>query len=127
MLIPSTGTETAFRLKTVGLVTAAAGGVWDAARITNTHPEGSMILETNAAGVPIGRSLILGANAAVRGYGRFRNERTEEKIDGEFLKKTYITSVFGQSPFKRVDGRFPNYLVVEHAMPYAGINLPLIA
>jgi hypothetical protein len=127
MLIPSTGTADSFKVKSLGLVTPTANGPWDDAKITNSHPEGSMILECNAAGVPIGRSLILGANAAVRGYGRFRNERTEEKLDGEFLKKTYITSVFGQSPYKRVDGRFPNYLVVEHAMPYAGIPLPLIA
>ena len=125
-LIPTTGTAGSFLVKTLGNVSSGSGD-WADALITNTHPVGSLIVETNASGVPIGRSLILGANAAVRGYGRFRNERTEDALDGDFVKKTYITSVFGQSPYKRVDGVLPNYLVVEHAMPYAGIKLPTIS
>lgn len=128
-LIKSTGTAGSFQVKTLGNVsgTGATAGPWSDAAITTSHPVGSLVLETNANGVPIGRALILGANAAVRGYGRFRNERTEQMFDGEFVKTTYITSVFGQAPYQRVDGVMPNYLVVEHAMPYAGINLPVVS
>ena len=128
-LVPSTTTATSFALHTVGQVVGSgtAAGPWSDANITNTHPVGSLILETNAKGVPFGRTLILGANAAVRGYGRFRNERTEQMFDGEFVKTTYITSVFGQSPYQRVDGIMPNFLVMEHAIPYAGISLPVVS
>lgn len=128
-LVPSTTTATSFALHQVGNVVGSGtnAGPWSDANITNTHPAGSLILETNANGVPFGRTLILGANAAVRGYGRFRNERTEQMFDGEFVKTTYITSVFGQSPYQRVDGVMPNFLVLEHAIPYAGITLPHVS
>jgi hypothetical protein len=71
--------------------------------------------------------VVLGASSALRGYGRFTNERTEEMFDGDFIRKVYITSIFGQTPFQRPDGRYPNYAVVEHAIAYAGLNLPVIS
>ena len=93
--------------------------------ITNDHSVGDLIIECNAAGVPIGRTLVLGAMAAVRGYGSLDGERSEETFDGEFIRKTYITSIFGQSPYVRVDGEQPNYLVLNHAVRYAGLVLPV--
>jgi hypothetical protein len=63
--------------------------------------------------------------AAVRGYGSLDGERSEETFDGEFIRKTYITSIFGQSPYVRVDGEQPNYLVLNHAVRYAGLVLPV--
>jgi len=95
------------------------------ANITNTHAVGDLVIECNAAGVPIGRTLVLGAMAAVRGYGSLDGERSEETFDGEFIRKTYITSIFGQAPYARVDGEQPNYLVLNHAVQYAGLVLPV--
>ena len=94
-------------------------------KITNNHAVGDLIVECNAQGVPIGRTMVLGAMAAVRGYGSLDGERSEETFDGEFIRKTYITSIFGQSPYVRVDGEQPNYLVLNHAVRYAGLVLPV--
>lgn len=105
-------------------VTLSANAFADA-NITNTHSVGDLILECNAQGVPLGRTLVLGAMAAVRGYGSLDGERSEETFDGEFIRKTYITSIFGQSPYVRVDGEQPNYLVLNHAVSYAGLVLPV--
>ena len=130
-LVPSTASipsGNTFMVTTLGgaVGSGTAAGPWADANITNTHPVGSLVIETNAKGVSFGRMLLLGARAAVRGYGNLRNARTVQLYDGEFIKQTFITSVFGQSPVRRVDGVCPNYLVVEHALNYAGINLPQI-
>lgn len=95
-------------------------GVW-LNKHTDNHASGSVIIETNSYGVPIGRSFLLGADAAKRGYGRYRNDRTQEGHDGDFIQKTYIKSVFGQTPTKRADGRTPNALCITHAISYAGL------
>jgi len=100
-------------------------GAFSDTNITNTHAVGDLIIECNAQGVPIGRTMVLGAMAAVRGYGSLDGERSEETFDGEFIRKTYITSIFGQSPYVRVDGEQPNYLVLNHAVQYAGLVLPV--
>jgi hypothetical protein len=135
-LIPSSATPGASNTLAVKAVTASTG--WNAtesvtlntnafadARITNDHAVGDLIVECNAQGVPIGRTMVLGAMAAVRGYGSLDGERSEETFDGEFIRKTYITSIFGQSPYVRVDGEQPNYLVLNHAVRYAGLVLPV--
>jgi len=130
-LVATTGTEgtsEAFQLKkTVGSVAShATTGAWANANLTNSHPVGSLVIETNARGVAIGRSLVLGAMAAVRGYGSLDGERSEETFDGDFVRKTYITSIFGQAPYQRPDGDLPNFLVATHAVNYAGLNLPSV-
>jgi len=131
-LTTSAGTEGssgAFQLKrTVGGVSSVttATSPWADAKLTNTHPVGSLVIETNRRGVAIGRSLVLGAMAAVRGYGSLDGERSEETFDGDFVRKTYITSIFGQSPYVRPDGDMPNFLVATHAVNYAGLNLPSV-
>lgn len=124
----TTDTASAYLLATVGAVSAhASTGVWADANLSRNHPVGSLIVECNSYGTPIGRTVVLGATSALRGYGRFTNERTEEMFDGAFIRKCYLTSIFGQTPFMRPDGKFPNYAVVEHAIAYAGLNLPVIA
>ncbi|MFZ4695824.1 MAG: DUF4043 family protein [Verrucomicrobiia bacterium] len=110
---------------TVGAVVWNTGAFLN--KCTDAHPAGSIVIETNSYGVPFGRSYMLGADAARRGYGRFTNMRTEEKLDGEFIKRTYINSIFGQAPTKRADGKMPNFLVIEHALAYQGLALPTIA
>lgn len=113
------------RNTTIGNVTWDTG-VW-AGKHTDAHPIGSVVIETNSYGVPIGKAYMLGAMAAVRGYGRFQNKRTEQKDDGEFICTTYVTSIFGQSPVLRTDGRAPNFAVVEHALQYAGLSIPTVS
>ena len=122
LAVKATTTTTGWNAtESVTLSTAAFGDT----KITNTHAVGDLVIECNAAGVPIGRTLVLGAMAAVRGYGSLDGERSEETFDGEFIRKTYITSIFGQAPYARVDGEQPNYLVLNHAVQYAGLVLPV--
>lgn len=92
---------------------------------TDSHPSGSLIIETNSYGVPFTHSLALGANAAVRGYGKFQNRRyVDDTKDGGFLRELYIMSVFGQAPYRRSDGVAPNFKVLTHAIEYQGLNIP---
>ena len=116
--------STGINLTTIGGV-AWNTGVW-ANKHTMSHPNGSIIIETNSFGVPFGYSFMLGAQAAVRGYGRFRADRTEQTYEGGFVKDVFITSVFGQCPKPRTDGRTTNVLRVLHAVQYAGLNIPTV-
>ncbi len=104
---------------TIGGVTWSTG-VWSG-KHTDAHPAGSVVIECNSYGVPLGCSFLLGADAAKRGYGKYRNLRTMEKHDGGHVRKTYIATVIGQSPTKRTDGRTPNALMIRHAVKYAGL------
>lgn len=89
---------------------------------TDNHPAGAVVIETNSYGVPIGRSFMLGADSARRGYGRFRNERSTDQYEGGFVRDTFIMSVFGQVPTQnRTDSRTPNALCITHAISYAGL------
>lgn len=111
------------RNTTIGNITVGTGP-WVAAKLTDVHPPGSIIIETNSYGVPFGYSFLLGAQGAVRGYGRFRAERTEQTYEGGFVKDVFITSVFGQCPKPRTDGLTPGVLRVLHAIKYAGLSIP---
>lgn len=105
------------RATTVGSVT------WDASVNTDAHPIGSSIVLTNSKGVILGRSLMMGQRCARRGYGKWRNRRTEDSHEGGFVRDIFITSVFGQEPRKDVRGRAPGYKVLEHALQVAGTPL----
>ena len=121
-LVPSTVTAGTFNKvrATWGLDATAFAD----AKITNTHAVGDPIIQCNSKGVPIGKSIMMGANCAVRGYGSLDGERSEENFDGEFVRKVYVTSIFGQSPYQRPDGRQPSYVVLTHAIKYAGLVTP---
>lgn len=113
------------RNTTIGNVTWNTGP-W-AGRHTDQHPVGSLVIETNSYGVPIGRVLIMGNRAMCRAYSSLeRVKRAEEITEGGFLHTTWIRSIFGQAPFRRLDQRCPNFLVVETALSYAGLSLPTI-
>jgi hypothetical protein len=107
----------------------AAGVAWtgspafNATYNTNVHHPGSAIYLCNAAGVYIGHTLLLGKMAARRGYGKHRNQRTDDQHEGGFVKDIFITTVFGQSVCKDAAGRVPGYLVLTHAVEYAGVPL----
>ncbi len=110
-----------------GVAHTTVGGVtWDGAKNTDAHPAGSLIIETNSKGVPFAKTLVLGAMAACRAYSSYeRMVRSEETGEGGFLKSLWIRTIFGQSPFTRLDGRKPNFMMVESAISYAGLsNMP---
>jgi len=98
-------------------------GVW-AGKHTETVEVGATLVLCNAKGVPMGHTLMLGAGAAVRGYGMWRNHRSGGKHNGDFVCESYITSVFGQAPRKDVTGRCPSAMRLTHAVQYAGLPIP---
>jgi hypothetical protein len=109
-------------------VTTLGGVTWNTGAWANlhtaTHPEGSLVVECNANGIPIARSFILGAQAALRGYGMYRNRRGQEKTEDEFFTKTFIRSYFGQKIRQDRLGRQPGIVVLEHAHPVADMGIP---
>lgn len=115
---------------TVGNVTWEAGawqkGANSFAGCTDQHPIGALVLECNSYGVPFQRFFMLAAQALKRGYGKYRNKRTEETHEGGFLMKTYIMSVFGQALKLRTDGVSAGYVCVEAAVRPAGMNIPFV-
>jgi hypothetical protein len=97
---------------------------WDPAVNTDYHPEGSLIMQCNAKATTIGATLLLGRRAARRGYGKWRNRRTQQDHEGGFVQDRFITSVFGQAPRRDRLQRVPGALVLWHAIKYAGVPTP---
>ncbi len=100
-------------------------GVWSG-KHTATHPIGATVVLCNAKGVPIGNTLMTGAESVVRGYGSMRNKRSQWLVDGEFETRKYITSVFGQALRKNVRGVYPGYAILTHSVPYPELRLPAV-
>lgn len=100
-------------------------GVW-AGKHTDAHPIGSTIIPCNAKGVPIGDTVVIGAAAALRAYGKYRNHRSQETVNGGFVTRRYISSVFGQALRKDTQDRAPGYIRLRHAIRYAGLGLPTV-
>lgn len=109
---------------TVGDVTWDQG-VWED-RHTQVHPIGATIVLCNAKGVPIGDTVMMGAMCMLRGYGRFRNKRTQWLVDGDFETRKYITTVFGQQLRKNVNNKYPGYVRLRHALSYPELGLPTV-
>lgn len=111
---------------TAGVAQKAQVGnvIWDAAVNTQDHPIGAVAVLVNANGQPIGRSLCLGKRAAYRGYGKFERMASKQSHEGEgekaFIYDRFITSVFGQAPCQDTKNRKPGFIVLEHAITYAG-------
>lgn len=100
-------------------------GVW-AGRHTETVPIGSTVVLCNAYGVPIGDTVMMGAMAALRGYGMYRNLRTQWNVDGDFETRKYITTVFGQCLRKNVNNKYPGYVRLRAAISYPELGLPVV-
>ena len=100
-------------------------GVW-AGLHTQVHPVGSTVVLCNAKGVPIGDSVMMGAMCMLRGYGKYRNKRTQWLVDGDFETRKYITTVFGQQLRKNVNGKYPGYVRLRHAIRYPELGLPVV-
>lgn len=110
-----------YRKQTVGSV------AWSGTLNTEVWASGALIIPANAKGVPFGHALVLGAGGIVRGYGADRAFRSVEKVDGDFIKRTYIRSVFGQSLRKDRKGRVPAVMLLTTAISRPGITLPTVA
>lgn len=113
------------RVTTLGQVVWDTG-VW-AGKHTDAHPIGATIIECNAKGVPIGDTLMLANASALRGYGKYRNRRTEDHKNGDFVHQRFITSVFGQALRKDTQGRAVGYIRLRHAINYAGLGVPVVS
>lgn len=100
-------------------------GVW-AGLHTESHDAGSWILPCNAKGQVFGDSLMLGKRAAYRGYGKYRNQRMVQELEGGFIEQRYIASVFGQALRQDRLGRVPAVFRLRHAINYAGLPLPKV-
>lgn len=112
--------------QTVGSVTYGTAP-WTSDVVTDGIQDiGSTVILANAKGVPIGWSLDMGAHCARRGYGKWRNRRGVDGEEAGFIKELYISSVFGQSPRMDTAGRYPGYLVMWHAVNYAGLPIPTV-
>ncbi len=127
-LAPSTA---GINAQTVGnVIYGTSSGFTDTSLLTTAFATGATIVECNSYGVPIARSLILGASALVFGYGSpeqdgsTRLKRTEEEQDHGMKIAMGICGVFGAAPYRRSDNVIPNIMIVEHAAEYEG--LPLI-
>ena len=111
------------RNTTVGNVTWGTAP-FVAGSITETYLAGATIVPCNASGVAFGKTLMLGANACYRGYGKYRNQRSQEVHNGGFVKDIFVTSVFGQRPRLDRKLRMPSITVLTHALELSGIPLP---
>jgi hypothetical protein len=96
--------------------------VWNAAKNTDAHPEGSLVFLASANGVPIGRTIFMGAGAMLSGVGAYTRQRGEDRLQ-DFVNEVYIKSVFGFAPRVDVKGRAHGFMEVTHAINYPGINI----
>jgi hypothetical protein len=111
-----------------GDAVATLGSVaWDSAVHTDAHPTGSIVIQANSKGVPIGSTIMLGASAAVRGYGKYRGQNMLQKQEGGFITERYIVSVFGQALYKDRAGRVPSVIRLDHAVSYPDLKLPTVS
>lgn len=118
------------RVTTLGNVTWNTG-VWLAgangfAGHTDVHPAGALVLPCNAYGQPFADVLMLGARAARRGYGKYRNKRMSDSHEGGWIEENYIVSYFGQAPRKDRLHRVPGASRIRVAINYPGVPLPVI-
>lgn len=84
--------------------------------LTTSHPVGSLIVQCNAKGQPIGFAPFLGAGGIYRGYGKNRLKRGITEFEGGNVRQLYINSTFGQVP--RIDnrGRTPAAFGIWHSI-----------
>jgi hypothetical protein len=112
------------RVTTLGGVTWNTG-VWSGIH-TDVHPQGALVLPCNAKGQIDGDILMLGRRAARRGYGKYRNKRTQQEHEGGFITDRFVTTVFGQALRKDRLSRVPAATRMRVAMQYAGVPTPVI-
>jgi hypothetical protein len=96
-----------------------------AGRYSAVHPSGSWIIPCNKWGVPIGRSLVMGAEALALAKGAIDADPIEwqddfkSKTSGKaHINSSGIQGIRGYSPKEDSIGRYPNFLLVEGALDY---------
>lgn len=103
---------------------ATGSPAWDATKHTNNHPVDALVVLVWPDGTPKFASHILGAAAARRGYGKYRNHRTFQNKEGGFVRDVFFNTVMGQSVRLNRKGRAPGVLTVWHKGILAGTPLP---
>ena len=108
-------------------VTTLGGVTWDATKNTDAHPTGSVVLQANANGVPIGFSLCLGKGSGLRAYGSIRHELVQNTSDYGHRMGWAYQSIYGQQ-VRRDSGvsgsnQPRGYVLIEHAVSVA--NAPM--
>jgi len=98
-------------------------GVWVGIH-TDAHPVGATIIQCNAKGQPYGDTIVMGAAAALRGYGMYNNKRETEMRDLNFVTRVGIATDFGQVLRKDRSDRAPGYIRIRHAIRYPGLTIP---
>lgn len=107
-------------------VTTLGGVTWNPTIHTTEHQPGALILQANSLGQIYGWSIMLGRRACRRGYGKWRNRRTEQQFEGGFVTQRFVTTVFGQAPRRDRLQRVPGAFVLQHALKYAGVPTPTV-
>ena len=110
-----------FRKGTVGGVT------WSASLNTEVWDSGALIIPANEKGVPIGHTIAMGRAGIVRGYGSARAQRDIEMDNGNFIKRVFIMSIFGQALRRDRKNRVPAVMLLTHALSRPGIKLPTVS
>jgi len=108
-------------------VTTLGGVAWDSTKNTDAHPTGSVVLQANANGVPIGFSLCLGKGSGLRAYGSIRHELVQNTSDYGHRMGWAYQSIYGQQ-VRRDSGltgtnQPRGYVLIEHAVSVA--NAPM--
>ena len=107
--------------------TTLGGVTWDSTKNTDEHPTGSVVLQANANGVPIGFSLCLGKGSGLRAYGSIRHELVQNTSDYGHRMGWAYQSIYGQQ-VRRDSGitgmnQPRGYVLIEHAVSVA--NAPM--
>jgi hypothetical protein len=112
------------RVTTLGSVVWDTG-LWNGLH-TDVHPQGALVLPCNAKGQIFGDVLMLGRRSARRGYGKYRNQRTQQEHEGGFITDRFVTTVFGQALRQDRLGRVPAATRMRVAIQYAGVPTPVV-
>lgn len=101
---------------------AASGGY---AGWTNAHPVGSLVVECNSYGVPIGSSYMMADEAIMSGYGSIDGKlamgrRTEAFGPHGLDYAVGLEAVWGCKAVPRVDNVAGGYVWIEHAIQIPG-------
>lgn len=95
---------------------------------TTTFVVGALVHECNILGVPVAKGLYLGAQAVVAGSGTINGNKADPQYGRRVVQvRNYemdhgigVEGVWGCAVVQRPDGVYPNFLVVETAVPVQG-------
>ena len=109
---------------TVGNITWGSGS-YGGVSLTDSAPEGSLMVEVNSYGVPFGYVLALGEMAGIMGHGSIDGKsaiakRTEEHRNHDMDHAIGLETTFGSRAFERIDGQVGGYVLVECALALPG-------